>query len=847
VFRFTQLITDSNKKVPFSKDNKFQFVSYNVSKENLADFLSSSFYLNHPLADDIITCERKKEFLRYKETSNYFILDIDHVDTLAQFKKVVNYFLFNDFPVFLITSRSFNNTDCFNMKGIFYLKDFLSRDIIKSYVKTINKHLKNICSIDEHVLNASSYQAPTKNSKIILDNLNGNGKLTLEVFEEKQIDFVIPSSSDIEKDWALQKFTEMGFRRVRDYKNNNGSFQFSHYSEKKTKNGYFWFENSPFIMHHHDKNKSVNIFKEFANTLTGKKFLKEQQEQRLRDKLYSKFAFETIHKVDKQYLSVDEKTIEFIEAFLSKKHSVALKIKSFMGSGKSNIIEEVLKRKNRRILFLSNRINSTIDYSERYNIKTYLDDDYVIGDSLIVQIESLWKYDLRNFDIVIIDEFCSVLFQNLSTLSTKQRQTIKKFMSIFTNKMPILLADAFLLGFENNFLSEYDSILKIENKRKDQQDCSLFVDTDEQTLIKTIIEDNDKISVSTTSKSFAIELKKQLELKGKKVLFVSGDLSIEHKKEILKIIGEKEREILWDVLIYSPTITVGVNILNHYKRHYHYDCSSSCDVISSLQMIKRVRNVEKVFLYVKKSQFKNLPIEHKILDKIMEEDFKNIEFESYDEYGNIVPSEEQYFVNKIRAFSNLLDNSHYFSFRLLLSEQFERVTEVTDKKFVKRLKKSSKDEYITNRLKEIDEIFEGKKTFSEQEKLLSELESIRIRFSKYKTFSREYALELYKESLRDRNFIFTLKRLFIFLKDDKKTLKKRRTELLLESSMSSEENKYKKFLDLCIKFNGMKLKEWYTLNEITEEERTLLEQIGFKQNSKRLELGKKYRDVIEAN
>jgi DNA-directed RNA polymerase delta subunit len=42
----------------------------------------------------------------------------------------------------------------------------------------------------------------------------------------------------------------------------------------------------------------------------------------------------------------------------------------------------------------------------------------------------------------------------------------------------------------------------------------------------------------------------------------------------------------------------------------------------------------------------------------------------------------------------------------------------------------------------------------------------------------------------------------------------------------------------------MKLKEWYTLNEITEEERTLLEQIGYKINSKRLELHKKYKEVL---
>ena len=33
--------------------------------------------------------------------------------------------------------------------------------------------------------------------------------------------------------------------------------------------------------------------------------------------------------------------------------------------------------------------------------------------------------------------------------------------------------------------------------------------------------------------------------------------------------------------------------------HFHYDSSSSCDVISSLQMIKRTRKAKEIHLYVK--------------------------------------------------------------------------------------------------------------------------------------------------------------------------------------------------------------------------------------------------------
>lgn len=236
MFKFTQILSDSNKKVPFSVDNKFQFVTYEVSEENLGDFLSSSFYLNFPLSDRFVTCERKKEFLNYEKESNYFVLDIDHIDNKQQYKKILSYFLFNDLPVFLIASRSFNDKDCFNMKGVYRLDEFLEKEKIKNIIKTINKHLKDICEVDLHVLNPSSYQAPTKNSTIILNNLKGKGKLHVEVFEEKIEEIIHTEYSDIEKDWAIKRFTEMGFKRVREYKNNNGSFQFSHCSERKTKN-----------------------------------------------------------------------------------------------------------------------------------------------------------------------------------------------------------------------------------------------------------------------------------------------------------------------------------------------------------------------------------------------------------------------------------------------------------------------------------------------------------------------------------------------------------------------------------------------------------------------------------
>ena len=55
----------------------------------------------------------------------------------------------------------------------------------------------------------------------------------------------------------------------------------------------------------------------------------------------------------------------------------------------------------------------------------------------------------------------------------------------------------------------------------------------------------------------------------------------------------------FQVVIYSPTLTVGVSNLNNVVHHFHYDSGNSCDVISSIQMIKRSRYAKYIHLYLK--------------------------------------------------------------------------------------------------------------------------------------------------------------------------------------------------------------------------------------------------------
>jgi len=849
--KFTQIISEKNSGfLPFSTDdNKLQFFTFDVQEENLASFISTSFYLSFPITDEAKYCRRTSAELNYVENNNYFILDIDNIENTAQFKKVVDYFLFNNYPVLLTQSRSFNNSTNFNIKGVFKLDKMYDLKTIKTFVNRIYMELKPYCSIDLHILNSTSFQAPTRKKErfVIVDTLKTCNAMPIPLeFEEKISEIKYLDVSDNEKSWCINKFMEMGFYQTKQFKSSNTCIQFAHDSEKKSKNGYFLFVDSPFIMHHHDKTKSINIFSEFSKTLFGKTILRENHRNNLLNMLKKNTAHNSLHSIEQQYLSLDEKTKDYVKFFVENKKTV-LKVKSFMGSGKSTVIDYTIStslKQGKRVLVLSNRINSAIEYAGRYNMKTYYDDTYIPGDSIIVQMESLWKYDIRNFDIFIIDEFCSVLFQTISGLSQKQRINIKKFFSIFENALNVILVDAFLLGFEEKFINKYEKIFKIENTEKDCTTVKIFAEkTPENDFVDLILNSTEKISVSSTSKSFALNLKNLLEEKGKIVLLVTGDLPAEHKKDVLKLIGSEKQKLHWDVLIYSPTITVGVNILNMYKTHYHYDCSASCDVISSIQMLKRVRNAKNIVVFLKQSAFKNLILSDDDLLRQYKTELQALDFEEFDDFGNIVVSKEQEFVCKIRTVMNLLENNHKLSFEVLLHEQFKDICYFESTALSKNTfkKKKVKQEYVMSKIEHEKNCFNGVLGFAEEERIEKELHAIHLKFINYFNFDTDTLFGMYLENITNKNFINKLHNLYVFTFDTIEQISEKIALLVLNRSFSSDENVTKKFLLNCLTLkDDLVLQSWFAVKDLNKDKIRFLQSIGYVINNKRLELPNLY-------
>ena len=73
--------------------------------------------------------------------------------------------------------------------------------------------------------------------------------------------------------------------------------------------------------------------------------------------------------------------------------------------------------KDMRVLIITNRISVAQDFSNKYSIKLYNKDKYNVGDSVVVQYDSLWKYNIKNFDIIIMDEFISLMLHSRNNIS----------------------------------------------------------------------------------------------------------------------------------------------------------------------------------------------------------------------------------------------------------------------------------------------------------------------------------------------------------------------------------------------------------------------------------------------
>jgi hypothetical protein len=462
-----------------------------------------------------------------------------------------------------------------------------------------------------------------------------------------------------------------------------------------------------------------------------------------------------------------------------------------MGSGKSSIIQEYLKYNTSRVLLLTMRRSLALDMSTKYNIKNYIENmnpldksGYKVGDSLIIQIDSLHKINPNDFDSVVIDEFESLCLYIDSNLKNSQQyiKDIKYLRALF--KKRLILADAFINDFTLDLHFKNRNREHIINTYKDT--CNVYVYEHKQTFI-TLLEQaalrkkTDEFvtcSFGTLTELYSVE--RLLTDHGLRVISITSETSDEAKEVIYRLFQEKHHN-KYDVVLFSPTITVGISILNNVSSTFHYDSGKSIDPISSIQMLKRSRTVENVHIFIKGKQtsFKSYDVTF-----LNEQTTKNIK-EYLNDSRNIIfynidddtLSETGEFVNKFVAHSNFFSNDHENTFKFLLTQQFENIREIHEyiphHKFEKYRKEINSDtSYLSlfDNIKktsdlELEYTVDDIKYLSDKQRSDSETRELmfletKLKFPKLDDTS---ILEITKECNKDKHYIDKLNAFIIFI------------------------------------------------------------------------------------
>lgn len=689
--------TKTNGKVPYSptRDKKFMFETFDVEDINSIFFyLTSNFFLNIPL-----TKSTKLPHLRRRENlESYFVdklewitIDLDEIAKMSDREICVNWFRKENFEVILAESRN-----PLNIKGIIKVDNLTPKEV-KASLKEIQEFLP--CKVDLSVCHYASYQAPILKNEVLY---RGTGKPLRAPKQQIEAPIIIPVEIPTNiQDICRNIFETKGYVFYPDGR-------CSHFTEKKTPKGFSWSPKNPFKMMHWNPDRVDDIWAEVIKTKEYRDFNKENAKKDIIS-LMPKLAESDINR---RFLGKEQK---IVAAFLDRYK--ILKIQSPMGTAKSTVIDEVLnqsKQRELRVLLITNRISLADDIVMKYdNIKHYqhmeldgLDAKYQIGDNLVCQVNSLWKYSLKYFDIVIIDETTSLLFQLLS-LEKNTKNIITKLFA--TKHKKIVLADAFLFDPLVKLFGE--SVISINNNYRDKVELKLYSQVDR--WAKEIITKS-KEGVITVSAG-STKILKSLELIFKNIgvsyFTVSSETTRNEKELVYKEFQKPNPK--WQVIMYSPTITVGISILADSKHHFHLDRGNSMDVVSSIQMIKRNRNASCIHLYLDERQKFNPTNIERIEANL-------IDFSEEDDDGDILGiSDVGHKFAQVHKIFNTLENRHKVSFLSLLRYQFDVNIKIQDEKIKPFMGKIGKL-VVKKQIKHNLNLFEEYKKMSPEE--ISDLE-----------------------------------------------------------------------------------------------------------------------------
>ena len=803
-------------KMPFSKDNLFDFYQKDVE---LTDFpkINKDYWImngNFKFPSNPFKSKRNKVYLKDYLTDEFqfIILDFDEVNNKINIQNIIEILKQENFHFILWESSSHNGIDNFNLKGALEARGKNNDASLNKLIRYIDSLLKDFCKVDYSSVRQVMVQKPTHKEKVIFYNKGNN--IPEYYFEDKKITFI---SNNAFLNLCIKIYEKLGFYVCKD---NEKIINLGHPKEK-TKCGYFVFKDNPQVCHHFNKAKTFSIYE----YIKSDPIFKEYNQNKILKEFENKIFIPVKNKV-----TFNQRYIDISKLDINIENDEVIYVKSPMGTGKTNIIKKL--QKDKRTLIITNRITLAEEYKEKFpNFKLYNKDLYFNGDSYITQYDSLHKVDLKNFDLFVIDEFMSLIDHSLSGLTEyKDINNLKLYYILKKLKTPLLIMDAFLTGIETQFVKRgkykyFENLYRDNNNLFIYNNVNCFINSIENVLGNS----NKKVTLSTTNKSFAKVVYEIFKSKFK-VALLTGDTD---NKNFYTQHFNKATHNEWDLLIYTPTITTGVNILNESDHHFHYSDGTG-SVISSLQQIKRNRNAQNIHFFLKNKRYNRIVNYEELVFEIEKQlkkfAVRNSFLVEFDEYANPkLNSLGKWQIRKIYL-NNLLNTNPIYSFKMFLKYQFSKeLKEIKNCKAdynVKSIKEKIKLSERKQYLEKIDDLLNSD-SFDFLLKYETNFKEVKEKLDKYFTNLTENDIkEIIQIISKDKKFLDNIKYLKLYHSSEE-NLK----ELIGLSLVENLNKSMIRNLELLYKFRkkGFKLKNQISISEAKDKEfRKFINLIGYK-------------------
>jgi hypothetical protein len=362
-------------------------------------------------------------------------------------------------------------------------------------------------------------------------------------------------------------------------------------------------------------------------------------------------------KYDISYISQKFLTEKTFKPNINKK---LVALQSEKGTGKtSNLIKVLFDNKNttppESILFISSRRTFGIKLSadlKKYGFRLYseIDEHYIYDKRVIVQIDSLLRLERDNFDLIIIDE-CESLARYLTsshfTKNNKASTIVSNLEYRISEAGKVIIMDADL---SDRCVNYYSSLVDPDNELT-SNDIKIIINKftpfQNYTLkymnyntwlneLKINMINNKKIAIPMASNNKAKDLysKLKVDFPEKNIILIHKETSDEDK--LAKLLKVNETWINYDVVIYTPTVCMGVSFdPEHFDNIFAYGCHNSLGAQEFCQMLHRVRNIKEKTIYLSFDYYKYFdPIEDMVTYEQVEEMLCNDYYLTYNNLDN---------------------------------------------------------------------------------------------------------------------------------------------------------------------------------------------------------------------